>query len=268
MSNIRRRRTPARRAGRTAAALVLSTALGACALSANGPGEVEEPGEDLRVVRYAVEPGDRLSIITRDFTGDIALWPTIADLNGIADPRRLAVGQVIEIPVALIPEDRREARLAASLPVEGDDGAARADNAATRLAALRERASRDEARAGAASPPPAPETGPESLRETAEPVVVSAVRSPGEFEMSPIDGSAGTPAAGGRAVQVIGSYTPKGVYVEPAGRSRVLTRITPGTVLALEGEVDGWFRVRTSAGPGYLRAEDARVVGPDGAIGQ
>ena len=251
---------------RNAAALAASLALGACALSANRP--PTEPEPDLRVVRYSVERGDRLSLIAREFTGDMALWRTIADLNGIDDPRKLAVGQLLEIPVALIPEDDREARLAASVPLGVDD--ADTDNAATRLARLRERTVAD----AAATPPSAPAVpqGPDpeagrALRVAAEPVVVSAVRSREAFELSPLD-AADAAATGSRAVQVTGGYTPKGVYESPAAQSRVLMRLTPGTVLPLERSVDGWSRVATSAGPGYVRAADARVVGAGDAAGE
>ena len=265
MSNTRRTRVRERAAARAVAALAASLTLGACALSANRPPPAEESAEELRVVRYAVEPGDRLSVLAREFTGDMALWRTIADLNGIDDPRRLSVGQVLEIPVALIPEADREARLAASLPTEAD-GEEAADNAATRLSALRGKA--PEPVAVQASPPvaspPAPAASGRAVRVASEPVVVSAVRSREAFELSPLD-AGGEVAAGSRFVQVTGSYTPKGVYEGPSGQSRVLMRLTPGTVLPLERRVDGWYRVATTAGPGYVRDGDARVLEPDAA---
>ena len=103
MSKIRRTAATTPAAARSMTLAAASLALGACSLSAERPPEptvVEAPS----TVRYAVEPGDRLSLIAREFTGDQELWRTLAELNGIDDPRRLAVGQVLDIPLALIPE--------------------------------------------------------------------------------------------------------------------------------------------------------------------
>ena len=267
MSDIRRTPTGAPVAA-LAAALATGLTLGAC--STLGGDERRDgtaaDAQELRVVRYAVARGDRLAVIAREFTGDLALWRTIADLNGIDDPRRLAVGQILEIPLALIPETDREARLAASGPV-GATGAGNADadavagtnegNAATRLAELRARA----APVAPAEDAPSARPAAGAVRVAAEPVIVTPVRSREAFELSPLDGPEAAAGAGDRFVKVIGSYTPKGVYERPEGQSRVLMRITPGTVLPLERSVDGWYRVTTSAGPGFIRAEDARIVG-------
>ena len=273
MSNIRRTRAP------LVVALASGLVLGACStLSGDEPRGTTstEAAEELRVVRYRVEPGDRLAAIALEFTGDAALWRTIADLNGIDDPRRLAAGRVLEIPVALIPEADREARLAASVPAGPDDGVdpgtegdgaegADAGNAATRLAEMRRRAAPGAPAIGdeparATVPVPAGTARDGSVRVATVPVVVSPVRSREAFELSPLDGTESVAASGSRFVKVVGSYTPKGVYEQPAGQSRVLMRITPGTVLPLERTVDGWYRVLTSAGPGYLRDGDAQIV--------
>ena len=284
MANIRRTRAP------LVAALATGLALGACStLGGDEPRGTAsaEAAEELRVVRYRVEPGDRLAAIALEFTGDSALWRTIADLNGIDDPRRLAAGRILEIPVALIPAADREARLAASVPTdpaEGPDardgaaGGGRPDadagNAATRLAEMRRRAvpgapaATGDGRSRATVPVPTGTAADGSVRIATVPVVVSPVRSREAFELSPLDGTESVAASGSRFVKVVGSYTPKGVYEEPAGQSRVLMRITPGTVLPLERTVDGWYRVLTSAGPGYLRDGDAQIVeGGAGARG-
>ena len=281
MSNTRRASAGVPVPSRAAALLATSLALGACST----PGaDVPDDGvraEELRVVRYAIVRGDRLSAIARDFTGDEGLWRTIADLNGIADPRRLAVGQILEIPAALIPETEREARLAASVPLGAEtDADGDADNAATRLAELRERTvaapTSGDASGTASDAPARPSAGTPAVagpgravqlpsepasEPASEPVVVSAVRTREAFERSPIDETTIVGAAGSRSVKVIGSYTPKGVYERPEGDSRVIMRITPGTVLPLERTVEGWYQVLTSAGPGYLRDRDAEEIG-------
>ena len=63
-----------------------------------------------------------------------------------------------------------------------------------------------------------------------------------------------------RWVLVSGNYTPKGVYLRPDSSSRILTRIAPGARLRLEKTVDGWFKVETEQGVGYLRGHDAKVL--------
>lgn len=63
-----------------------------------------------------------------------------------------------------------------------------------------------------------------------------------------------------RWVMVSGNYTPKGVYLRPDSSSRILTRIAPGARLRLEKTIDGWFKVETEQGVGYLRGHDAKVL--------
>ena len=143
------------------------------------------------------------------------------------------------------------------MPLDPADGAPDVADAGTRLAELRARPVAD-----APAPAPAPVVA-ERPRADAKPVVVSAVRTREAFDMAPLDEASAV--TGSRFVQVVGSYTPKGVYAQPVGQSRLLMRVTPGTVLPLERDVDGWYRVTTSAGPGYLRADDAQPVAPKGA---
>lgn len=63
-----------------------------------------------------------------------------------------------------------------------------------------------------------------------------------------------------RWVLVSGNYTPKGVYLRPDSSSRILTRIAPGARLRVEKTIDGWFKVETQQGVGYLRGHDAKVL--------
>jgi LysM repeat protein len=48
--------------------------------------------------RYTVRPGDTLINIAAEVYGDTALWRTIAEANGIQNPRSLEPGRVLEIP--------------------------------------------------------------------------------------------------------------------------------------------------------------------------
>ncbi len=57
------------------------------------------PGGDVRV---QARPGDSVSSITEQETGDGDLWPAVAKASGMSDPDQLAVGQTVVIPGALI----------------------------------------------------------------------------------------------------------------------------------------------------------------------
>lgn len=47
---------------------------------------------------YVIQKGDTLYSIARRFYGSGNAWKTIAELNGITDPRQLRVGQQIILP--------------------------------------------------------------------------------------------------------------------------------------------------------------------------
>jgi len=78
-------------------------------------------------------------------------------------------------------------------------------------------------------------------------------------------------------ILVSGNYTPKGIYSRPDTTSRILTRVAPGSRLRLEATVEGWLKVETTSGMGYLKAHDAkrltasqdavkkRIINPDTA---
>lgn len=63
-----------------------------------------------------------------------------------------------------------------------------------------------------------------------------------------------------RWILVSGNYTPKGVYSRPDTTSRILTRVAPGSRLRLEKTIDGWHKVETDQGIGYLRGHDAKML--------
>ncbi len=52
-----------------------------------------------KIVKYTVKPGDTLSAIAREFYGDTSRYQEIATHNQIVDASRIAVGQILEIPI-------------------------------------------------------------------------------------------------------------------------------------------------------------------------
>ncbi len=105
------------------------------------------------------------------------------------------------------------------------------------------------------------------------PVVASVTTSPvkvrRQFDATPYDPAhvaVGERIPGGAPdnlsdwVLVSGNYTPKGVYTRPDAGSRILTRVAPGARLRLEDSFDGWMKVDTEQGIGYLQAIDARIL--------
>jgi len=61
-------------------------------------------------------------------------------------------------------------------------------------------------------------------------------------------------------ILVSGNYTPKGIYSRPDTTSRILTRVAPGSRLRLEATHEGWLKVETTSGMGYLKAHDAKRI--------
>lgn len=47
---------------------------------------------------YVAKPGDTLSTIAARVLGNVTLWPKLALLNGMRDPRAVVPGQVIYLP--------------------------------------------------------------------------------------------------------------------------------------------------------------------------
>ena len=217
------------------------------------------------VVSYTVQRGDRLGDIALEFTGDVSRWREIAASNGIDDPRSLRAGAVLRIPASLIPgyADRIAARTA------GAGGTA--NGAAPETPA--EPGRPEDAVAAVAGPAARTGAGPGGAEP---PVELSPVDVNRRFDLAPLDGEV-TPvrraddagatldardiaAPPARRVRVVGSYTPKGVYAQPAAYSRLLMRVAPGTEFDLDGEIGDWYGVVTPDGVGYLRDADARIV--------
>ena len=60
---------------------------------------LSQPREEERSVpqTYTVRVGDTLWSIATRFYGDGAMWRALAEKNGIADPKKLAVGRVLTL---------------------------------------------------------------------------------------------------------------------------------------------------------------------------
>lgn len=68
---------------------------------------------------------------------------------------------------------------------------------------------------------------------------------------------------GDEYIKVIGSYFPKVVYSSPELDAKLLMRVAPGTRLPLQKMVDGWYRVTTEKGIGFIRTEDGQPTSAD-----
>lgn len=205
-------------------------------------------------VIYTVKPGDSLSDIAGRLTGDVGNWQSIADYNNITDPRKLVPGDELRIPSSLLLQvyninDR-------SIP--GDNQ--RSDSVVA--------ASASTATSGtpAIGTTMAVQRASDSDLISAQPVKLHPVSVNRSFELIPFDRQSATNsrsvsfASSAPAVRVIGTYFPKGVYEGPANYSRLIMRVSPGTVFELDSEVNDWYKVITDKGVGYVRAADAVLV--------
>jgi len=66
------------------------------------------------------------------------------------------------------------------------------------------------------------------------------------------------------APSVVGSYFPKVIYQAPQLNAKLLMRVAPGTTFPLEKLDNGWYRVSTDQGVGFLRVEDGEPVNTEG----
>jgi hypothetical protein len=64
------------------------------------------------VVRYVIQPGDTLYVLTRSFLVAPRTWHALLPLSGTRDPRRLAIGRTLLVPRAWLRATEDEARLA------------------------------------------------------------------------------------------------------------------------------------------------------------
>lgn len=192
------------------------------------------------VIRYTVQRGDSLGDISREYTGTSSNWREIAELNGIDNPRQLREGMILEIPTGLIPGYEAPSTTTStttSLPI----AETQAQNVAQTSALAVRR---------------------DNTAEVA-PVVVTPINTNRDFELNPIQAGTNQPqsfAGVGQQIKVIGSYYPKGIYTEPAPYSRLIMRVAPGSKFSVTDEVNGWYKIDTQSGTGYIRTSDAEII--------
>ncbi|NND91642.1 MAG: LysM peptidoglycan-binding domain-containing protein [Granulosicoccus sp.] len=215
-----------------------------------------EADESSRTVQHTIAPGDRLSDISLQYTGEVSQWEAIAAYNDITDPRTLRIGDVITIPGSLIPtsgQSESAATVARSASRESLDVASSSSSQVAPTAT------------GTLALQRSPEVDAEP-EETGD-VVLQPVRINRSFELEPLDESQLNRSTSIQTtpprVRVVGTYYPKGVYDQPASYSNLMMRVAPGTVLELESEVNDWYKVVTDRGIGYLRNVDGKLIADD-----
>lgn len=229
-------------------ALLLSTALlTACGTAPRRDMNTLDPSQTTAEATpdlyYTVERGDLLSGIARELTGAASNWETIAEANGISDPRKLRVGQQIVVPGYLLP------------PITNDTSAASVPTAVAMRSVERRRPS-------VMTKPTVDDVGP----DTAD-VVITKANPNKRFVLTPLGEKSEesyTELTGSEYIKVVGSYFPKVVYRSPQLDAKLLMRVAPGTTFPLEKLDDGWYRVNTDQGIGFLRVEDGEPTNSDG----
>ncbi len=218
---------------RIASIAVIVSLLPACASKNNAPltdtiSTIKPIAPPTEVIVHRVKRGDRLGDIAKQYTGSIENWREIAAFNEISNPKRLLVGDDLEIPLSLTPE----------FAITQKDSSPKV--VPTSLALK--------------------QAEPDRSAEAVD-VVVQPVDNNRNFDLKPLTEIAQSPASGtGSFVKVVGSYYPKGVYSQPAPYSRLLLRVAPGTVFEFESKVNDWYKVSTDKGSGYIRLVDGLIL--------
>ena len=232
------------------AALLLAIAVSGCAVT----NTVQDDGisvEQRPQVIYDVKPGDRLSEIALRLTGDASNWQTIAQHNGITDPRTLKAGDALVIPNELLDNLVQINRDLDSQPAV--DAVQVAGNRRTTI-------------------PVTIGNGVSVARGyyVAKPQIMPAslfrVDINRSFDLAPFDAKVFSGSGPKRydspapQIQVVGTYYPKGVYAQPANYARLVSRVPPGTVFQLESIVNDWYKILTDTGVAYIRQSDSALI--------
>lgn len=214
--------------------LAVALLAGACT-TLSSPEEHEVPQETKQETSKANPPqdrlhevavGDTLSGIALQITGDARNWKTIADLNNITDPNTIRKGQVIVIPHSLIPT-QASLPVAHSRPESSSEKSPDEPVPASETLAQDGESSQTRDRSGRA-PLPDPEK-PRQQEET-----------------------------GGWLI-IRGTNFPREINTGPDSSSDILMQAWPGTRMQYIDRTDGWFKVITDKGQGYLNPDYATV---------
>jgi len=209
------------------AMLTLLSACGSKGRTSSTPASSTPPvAPSIEVITHRVRTGDRLSDIAKKYTGSAENWRSIAAFNEISNPRRLRVGDEIEIPMSLKPGYV--------------DSRAGNNNTAPVAQTTVAQASSDD--------------------DIAE-VVIQPINDNRNFELNPLPTDQSQQASTASAyVKIVGSYYPKGVYSQPAPYSTLLLRVAPGTLFEFDRKVNDWYKVNTDKGTGYIRDVDGLII--------
>ena len=196
---------------------------------------------------YRVQPGDRLVDIARALTGDASNWESIAEINGITEPKKLASGSVLRIPGEFRdePSGTRNASLNPSSRAVASNGGAPSVATGTGVSVARN------------STPSA---------STSSDVDLHTVQVNRSFNKTPLN----TPMMSefkklnarvqASEVRIVGTYYPVGIYAEPAYNAQLIKRVAPGSVFKVQGKFDVWYEITTAEGTGYIRQSDGALV--------
>ncbi len=204
-------------------------------------------------IKHTVGAQERLIDISLKYTGSKAHWQAIADHNGITDPRLLRIGSTLTIPASLLQHNTSALKPSTAqqstfqLPTSADTSIAPTSSPL----AIKRALSR-----------PASKRPPERQAEDA--VFIQKVSTNRSFDLNPIDettvASRTHSALPDAKVKVVGTYYPKGIYRQPANYSDLILRALPGTLFQLEDLTNGWYKIVTSQGVGYLRKDDGAII--------
>lgn len=210
-------------------------------------------------MQYVVSGGERLAGISHLLTGSQENWPELARINGLDNPRSVRAGTVLTIPGHLL----KPGKLAQPGKLSPLRTLASSNVKKTQPA----RVSKD-GKILVFQPTAVP--GPKKIKvktaktSTNREFKLTDRTKTGTITASTNNDPRSLPDNLSDWVLVVGSYYPKGVYVQPDIGSRIMMRVAPGSRLRLNGKVSGegdeWLKVETDKGTGYIRKSDAEIL--------
>lgn len=171
---------------------------------------------------HEVRDGETLSAIALMTTGDARNWKTIADINNIIDPNTIKKGQVIVVPRSLIPPP--------GPPTVGN----------SKPQSISEK------------PTPASEPPSQDSKSATERGRTAHTSGPDT------DKPLAQKESGGWLV-IRGTNYPREINTGPDSSSDILIQVWPGTRMRYVDRIDGWYKVTTDKGQGYLNPDYATV---------
>jgi LysM repeat protein len=177
---------------------------------------------------YTIQPGDTLSEIAQRISGNKKNWRRIAKFNRITNPSKLRVGQAIAIPRYLIlptHEHSKDSTLETTLPTQS-------------------------------KPRPSQSAEPKPDRNRVSSTKIGTESN--DRENKPVRSQEIRNRSGW--ILVNGNYFPRELTREPDTISEIVTQVWPGTKLQFVDRVNGWYKVVTDQGTGYLNPDYATII--------